>query len=57
MEEMRNTRQVPSGQEGGEAPTLQQLMETVSNLQEANEQYRQEQKRLREELHKTNEDL
>jgi len=32
-------------------------METIRNLQEANEQSRQEQERLREELCKTNEDL
>ena len=32
-------------------------METIKNLQEANEQSRQEQERLREELCKTNEDL
>jgi len=55
---MRNARKVPVVQEGaGEAPTLQQLMETISALQEANEQSRQEQEKLREELRKTNEDL
>jgi len=68
---MRNTRQVPTGQDGGEALTLQQLMETLRALQEANEQSRQEQERLREanewyaleqerlrqELHKTHEEL
>ena len=45
------------GQEEGEAPTLQQLMETINNLQKANEQSRHEHKRLRDELRKTNEDL
>jgi len=45
---MRNTRQVPTGQDGGMAPTLQQLMESLRALQEANEQSRQEQERLRE---------
>jgi len=48
---------VPLGQEGGEAPTLLQLMETIRNLQEANEQSRQEHERLRKELRKTNENL
>jgi len=44
---MRNKRQVPLGQEeGGEAPTLQQLKETIRALQEANEQSRQEHERL-----------
>ena len=37
--EMRNTRQVPSGPKEGEGPTLQQLMETIRNLQEANERF------------------
>jgi len=32
-------------------------METIKNLQEVNEQSRQEQERLREDLCKTNEDL
>ena len=55
---MRNTRQVPVVQEGaGKAPTLQQLMETIRALQEVNEQSKQEQEKLREELRKTNEDL
>jgi len=35
---MGNARQVPVVQEGaGEAPTLQQLMETIRAFQEANE--------------------
>ena len=46
-----------SGQEGGEAPTLQQLMKIIRNLQEAKEQSRHEQERVQEELRKTNEDL
>jgi len=55
---MRNARQVSVVQEGaGEAPTLQQLMETIRAFQEANEQSKQEQQKLREELRKTNEDL
>jgi len=48
---------MPLGQEGGEGPTLQQLMEIIRNLQEANEQSRKEHERLREVLRKTNEDL
>jgi len=46
---MRNTRQGPQGSEGSDAPTLQQLTETKRALQEANEQYKQEQERIREE--------
>ena len=46
---MRNTRQGLSGSEGIDAPTLQQLMETMRALQEANEQYKQEQERIQEE--------
>ncbi|KAK7333844.1 hypothetical protein VNO80_30623 [Phaseolus coccineus] len=45
-EEMRGTRQLPQGFEGVEDPTLQQLIETLRTLREANEQYRQEQERL-----------
>jgi len=40
---MKNTRQVPLGPEGNDAPTLQQLMDTVKALQKANEQYRRKQ--------------
>jgi len=45
-DEMRNTRKGPLGHEGSDAPTLQQLMETLRALQEANEQYKQEQERI-----------
>ena len=48
-DEMRNTRKGPLGHEGSDAPTLQQLMETLRALQEANEQYKQEQERIWEE--------
>ena len=37
------------GSEGSEVPTLQQLMDTVRALQEANEQYRREQERIQQE--------
>ena len=47
---MRNTRQGPLGSEGSEAPTLQQIMETMRALEEANEEYQREQERIREEV-------
>ena len=37
------------GSEGSKALTLQQIMETMRALQEANEEYRREQERIREE--------
>jgi len=46
---MRNTRQGLLRSERSEAPTLQQIMETMRALQEANEEYRREQERIREE--------
>jgi len=46
---MRNTRQVPLGSEGSEAPALQQIMETMIVFLEANEKYRREQEQIREE--------
>ena len=46
---MRNTRQGPLGSEGNNAPTIQQLMETVRALQEANEQYKREQEWIQRE--------
>jgi len=46
---MKSTRQGTQGSEGGEASTLQQIMETMRVLQEANEEYRREQGRIREE--------
>jgi len=46
---MRNTRQAPLGSKGSDAPTLQQLMETMRALQEANEEAKAEQERLRAE--------
>jgi len=42
-------RQVPLGSEGFEAPALQQVMETMRALQEANEEYRREQEQIQEE--------
>ena len=47
---MRNTRQGPLGPKGSDAPTLQQLMEAMRALQEANEEYRREQERIQEEV-------
>jgi len=35
---MRNTRQGPQRFEGGDAPVLQQLMDAMRALQEANEE-------------------
>jgi len=46
---MRNTRQGPLGSEGSEALALQQIMKTMRALQEANEEYKREQERIREE--------
>ena len=46
---MRNMRLIPLGSEGSEAPALQQIMEAISALQEANEEYRREQERIWEE--------
>ena len=43
---MRNTRQDPSGQEGGDNFTLQQLMETVNTLQETVAASKADQKRV-----------
>jgi len=43
---MRNTRQGSLGSEGSDNPTIQQLMETVSALQEAIATSRAEQERL-----------
>ena len=40
---MRNTWQGPLWSEGGDVPTLQQIMKTMRALQEANEEYYQEQ--------------
>ena len=47
--DMRNTRQRALRYEGNDAPTLQQLMDTVRALQEANEQYRREQEWIQQE--------
>jgi len=47
---MRNTRQGPLGPEGSDNPTIQQLMETVSALQEAIATSRAEQERLMAEV-------
>jgi len=47
---MRNTSQGPLGFEGSDAPALQQLMETMSTLQAANEKAKAEQERLRAEV-------
>ena len=46
---MRNTRQGPLGFEGNDAPTLQQLMETMRALQEANKQYKLYQEQIQRE--------
>jgi len=46
---MRSTRQGTQGSEGGDAPALQQIMETMRALQEANEEYRCEQVQIWEE--------
>jgi len=46
---MRNTRQGLLGFEGSDAPALQQLMEVVRALQEANEEHRRDQERIQEE--------
>jgi len=46
---MRSTKQGTQGSEECEASTLQQIMETMKALQEANEEYRHEQVRIREE--------
>ena len=40
---MRNTRQGPLRSKGNDTPTLEQLMDTMKALQEANEQYKREQ--------------
>jgi len=44
-----STWQVLLGPEGNNALTLQQLMHTVKDLQEANEQYRREQEWIQRE--------
>jgi len=46
---MKNTRQGTQVTEGDEVPGLQQIMETMRALQQENEEYRQEQERIREE--------
>ena len=46
---MRNTRQGPQGSEGSDAPVLQQLIDAMKALQEANEEHRREQERIQEE--------
>jgi len=46
--DMRNTRPVPLGPEGNNAPTLQQLMDTVKALKD-NEQYKREQEWIKQE--------
>jgi len=46
---MRNTRQGPQRSEGGDVPVLQQLMDAMRALQEANEEHRREQERIQEE--------
>jgi len=46
---MRNSRQGPLGSKGSDAPALQQLMEVMRALQEANEDHKREKKRIQEE--------
>jgi len=46
---MRNTRQGSVGSERSEVTTLQQLMDTVRALQEANEQYKRKQEWIQQE--------
>jgi len=46
---MRNTRQGLLGSEWSDAPTLQQLMEAMKALQEANEEYWREKEWIQEE--------
>jgi len=50
-------RQGPLGSEGSEVPALQKIMETMRALQEANEEYRHEQERIREEARSEQERL
>ena len=53
----RNTRQGPLGSDGNDTPTLQQHMENVRALQEANEQYKREQERIQREARAEQEKL
>jgi len=50
---MRNTRQGPHGSKGSDAPVLQQVMDAMRALQEANKEHRREhdwiQERIKEE--------
>ena len=47
---MRNIGQGLLGSEGSDDPALQQLMEAMRALKEANEDYRREQERIQEEV-------
>jgi len=46
---MKSTRQGTQGFEGGETPTLQQIMEAIRVLQEKSEEYKREQEQIQEE--------
>jgi len=50
LDVMRNTRQGPLGYEGNDNPTIQQLMETVSALQEVMAISKAKQERLMAEV-------
>ena len=53
---MRNTRQGPQESEGSDAPILQQLMDAMRALHEANEDHIWEQERIQERIQEVDKD-